>query len=194
MATGQTSWRLSAGIVHADTRSNRRVECNEFCSKWIEAAVVSDNSVRCSQQKTQGCLRRAPTGIHPCNNVTRPRRILLILKSADFCRTTGVFSRTTTAYFSLLRWEYSRRSPQSRSSRKSGSWIIPVEEDSTFPFSVSRHVPSRGSNHCARCELRGSAARIWLRGQPFSKCNGSHCFPPKVSALSLAAFSEFFPV
>jgi hypothetical protein len=26
------------------------------------------------------------------------------------------------------------------------------------------------------------------------KCNGSHCFPPKVSALSLAAFSEFFPV
>ena len=25
-------------------------------------------------------------------------------------------------------------------------------------------------------------------------CNGSHCFPPKVSALSPAAFSEFFPV
>ena len=30
--------------------------------------------------------------------------------------------------------------------------------------------------------------------QRISQCNGSHCFPPKVSALSPAAFSEFFPV
>jgi hypothetical protein len=34
--------------------------------------------------------------------------------------------------------------------------------------------------------LEANSAFLW--------CNGSHCFPPKVSALSHAAFSEFFPV
>jgi hypothetical protein len=58
-------------------------------------------------------------------------------------------------------------------------------EPENFPFAH----PGKESNR----ELQAHVIREFGE-EFFVLCNGSHCFPPRVSAFSPAAFSDSFPV
>jgi putative transposase len=71
--------------------------------------------------------------------------------------------------------------------------------DSDRKFCASlRELIESGSVETIRLPARSpnlnAFAERWVRSMKEECCNGSHCFPPKVSAFSPAAFSDSFPV